>query len=952
MPLDAAVNAVLGATPVAGLGAAFTVFKFIVDCVNAVRTSKEQLTGLANATGQLLETLQREFVSNTLVADSCVQPLKDLISLLKEIHKFVQTEQDRSFLKALFHADSRVAAIELFYHRIGTTASAFQISASLDIQHMLRENEQARINDAQALTKRFDVLERNQNELRRELDINQGNLLAMMVSLERRIDELRGGNMPEQKFYSHALQYLSSTSGQQIKLEDWMISTFDVDYGPEIGRGGFGTVFKGTWNRTEVAIKLIHNGNGVAANVEMLRKEIDIWMTLRHPNVLQFLGANTLDDKPFVVMPLIAYNSREFLRMQPSWDPLYILRDISLGLEYLHARKICHGDLKGINVLVEESGRALLCDFGLARIKADMTSRTRTARDAPVTGSRNWMAPELLSGSLPRPQSDIYAFGMTIYELYTDEIPLSTIPYGDFIELVFRLGVRPERPDEDECPRMNDDLWDLAERCWNKDAKARPTARQIHDKIKIIMTQYTREPAIQEPRAFVRHPSPLHHEQDPFRPEKQEVREQTHSSLDPFRDPDFLKPSISSTSLRKAFDENSFLTVKIITDETFSVHEGFDLATLNNRSCPPSELLTLQVPKQETYRAFKIRVAEYFNSFADQIRLWVVVNRLNRTPRPKICIRESEPNQTLESIRIPNGFQNDMGERHDDLLLYLDIIPDTSKPYPPPQSIMVFLKHFDIQSQKLCGAGKVFMPRTSKVGELVDVIGRRMALPLQARLKFYEKINPGRIGRMEIERSFAEGENGDIVCFQIDIPKKAVKDLESRGLHSSARQHYDFMDNRVMITFRSKLEGDDPEFTLVLCKKHKYEKLAEEVGKYLRYEPTKLRFTTAGPGSVSIGEIADMLHTPNAAVLRHQKDVRRHATLLETPRSPSRAYAHQPTPFRPPTTPHGVVWAAAAPSRAHFPFPVHPPHSLPPSTQPHSPEVHIEDEKKDKAARK
>jgi serine/threonine protein kinase len=70
-----------------------------------------------------------------------------------------------------------------------------------------------------------------------------------------------------------------------------------------------------------------------------------------------------------------------------------------------------------INVLVEEFGRALLCDFGLARIKADITSRTRAMSDTVVSGSRNWMAPELLSGSLPRTPSDIYAFGMTLYEV-------------------------------------------------------------------------------------------------------------------------------------------------------------------------------------------------------------------------------------------------------------------------------------------------------------------------------------------------------------------------------------------------------------------------------------------------------------------------------------------------------------------------------------------------------
>ncbi|KAF7345299.1 Kinase-like protein [Mycena sanguinolenta] len=494
MSLDAAWGILIGVTPVPGLQVAFSVFKFIVSCVQNARASQQQLVALANAVGQLLATLQREFQSKKLT-----------------------TEQDRSFLKALFHADSRISAIEMFYRRIGTITTTFQvghdtyasektnmspkISASLNIQRMLRDNERARIEDAHALTERFVVLRNDHNELRRELDINHKNMLAMMVSIERRLEENRAGNALERDFYAHTQHYLSLTSGRQVELENWMISAFDVDYGPEIGAGGFGTVFKGTWNRTEVAIKLIHNGSGIAANAE-------IWMTLRHPNILQFLGANTLDDKPFVVMPLMPYNSREFLRIRPSWDPLYILRDISLGLEYLHGRKICHGDLKGINVLVEDSGRALLCDFGLARIKADITIRTRTASDTVISGSRNWMAPEMLSGSLPRPPSDIYAFGMTLYELYMDENPLATIHYGDFIELVFRLGVRPRRPEQDECPRMNDGIWDLAERCWNKDPNARPTARQIYDTIKNVLG-YSREPAALE-QALPRRISPPH----------------------------------------------------------------------------------------------------------------------------------------------------------------------------------------------------------------------------------------------------------------------------------------------------------------------------------------------------------------------------------------------------------------------------------------------------------
>jgi serine/threonine protein kinase len=70
-----------------------------------------------------------------------------------------------------------------------------------------------------------------------------------------------------------------------------------------------------------------------------------------------------------------------------------------------------------VNILVEDSGKALLCDFGLSRVKSDVTSRTAEMGTTVATGSRNWMAPELLRGSLVKPPTDIYAFGITIYEV-------------------------------------------------------------------------------------------------------------------------------------------------------------------------------------------------------------------------------------------------------------------------------------------------------------------------------------------------------------------------------------------------------------------------------------------------------------------------------------------------------------------------------------------------------
>ncbi|KAJ6530021.1 kinase-like domain-containing protein, partial [Mycena vulgaris] len=487
MSLDAALDVLLGMTPVPGLSGAFTLFRFIVSSVQAVQASKKQLEALAKAVGQLLATLDSEFREARLIVANCGEALTDLESLLQDIHRFVHKEQERGFFKSLLNKDSRIAKIEAFYRHIGITLGAFQISGLLRIQSMLAGNDTARNEDTNALNTRLQTLEHNQVDLQKTLDINQNNMLALMACIQRRLDSAHS-NHPEQKFYSHTFQYLTSISGQQMKLEDWMISSFDVDYGAEIGAGGFSKVYRGTWNRTDVAIKVLQNVAGISPSPLLLRKEVDLWVTLRHPNILQFLGANTLDDTPFVVMPYIQHNARQFLEQQPAFDPVYILRDVSLGLQYLHSRKICHGDVKGVNILVEDSGRALLCDFGLSRIRSDITSRT-TVGSTLIAGSRNWMAPELMAGSLPKMPSDIYAFGMTVYELYTDENPLSSIAPADFIELVFRLGVRPDRPEIEDVPKLTAPLWALAQQCWLQESKVRPTAGQVHDKIVDLISQ-------------------------------------------------------------------------------------------------------------------------------------------------------------------------------------------------------------------------------------------------------------------------------------------------------------------------------------------------------------------------------------------------------------------------------------------------------------------------------
>ncbi|KAI4527549.1 cysteine proteinase [Schizophyllum commune Loenen D] len=302
---------------------------------------------------------------------------------------------------------------------------------------------------------------------------------------------------------------------------------------------------------------------------------------------------------------------------------------------------------------------------------------------------------------------------------------------------------------------------------------------------------------------------------------------------------------------REREEQHLYLTAKVITDDTFAKHEGFDLATFDDKNWPPSDLPTFRVLKQETYATFKERVAKHFGYPVDRIRLWVLVNRQNKTVRPDAIIPDNEPAWTVEIIR------NQLAARTTDLRLYLDVLPDPPKPEPAPQTtIMIFLKHFDTSRQTLYGAGKAHMLRTAKVADLVPIINERMRWQPGTPLKLYEEIKPGMIELMKPRSTFTQSEiqDGDVICFQVDIPDNEIRDLESQGLYSNPMQYYDFLQNRVMVIFRPKYEEPDhdhPEFHLVFSKKQNYDVMSQKVGEHLRHDPIKLRFTTTHPSNGS-----------------------------------------------------------------------------------------------------
>ncbi|WVQ73689.1 hypothetical protein IAR50_003269 [Cryptococcus sp. DSM 104548] len=296
-------------------------------------------------------------------------------------------------------------------------------------------------------------------------------------------------------------------------------------------------------------------------------------------------------------------------------------------------------------------------------------------------------------------------------------------------------------------------------------------------------------------------------------------------------------------------EQHLYLTAKIITDDIFSQHQGFDLASFEDKNIPATDLPTFRVLKNETYTVFKSRVAEHFKIPEKDFRLWVLVNRQNKTTRPDVPIHDSDGTQSMESIR------NTMAARATDLRLYLDYNPDhaqfnTLHADPNNHPIMLFLKWFDCSRQTLLGQGKVFVDKYQKTSDLFGIIQEKMGWPSSTPIKLYEEIKAGMIEAMKVKQSFVQNEiqDGDIICYQVELPEKEVSDLDAQGLYSSVPAFYDFLQNRILVHFKPRYEDKGnmaPDFELILSKKSTYEVMANRVGDYLKHDPLKLRFTSA-----------------------------------------------------------------------------------------------------------
>lgn len=241
----------------------------------------------------------------------------------------------------------------------------------------------------------------------------------------------------------------------------------------KIGTGCFGEVYYGCYRKTtEVAIKTLKQGT---MSSQAFLEEAVIMRKCRHPNLVPLYGVCSQEEPLLIVTEFMCNGSLlEYLRNNPEGksqklpDLMDMASQIANGMAFLEQVKLIHRDLAARNILVGENRIVKVADFGLARVIEDSEYTARQGAKFPI----KWTAPEAAMYGKFSIKSDVWSYGILLYELVTHgSIPYAGMHNKEVIEHVQR-GYRIPKPTNCDCP---DEVYRKMRDCWHSDPDKRPT---------------------------------------------------------------------------------------------------------------------------------------------------------------------------------------------------------------------------------------------------------------------------------------------------------------------------------------------------------------------------------------------------------------------------------------------------------------------------------------------
>uniref|UniRef100_A0A182QWW8 non-specific serine/threonine protein kinase n=1 Tax=Anopheles farauti TaxID=69004 RepID=A0A182QWW8_9DIPT len=240
--------------------------------------------------------------------------------------------------------------------------------------------------------------------------------------------------------------------------ENWNIQAEEILIGQRIGSGSFGTVYKAHWHGP-VAVKTLNVKTPSPAQLQAFKNEVAMLKKTRHCNILLFMGCVSKPSLAIVTQWCEGSSLYKHIHVNETKFKLNTLIDIARqaaqGMDYLHAKNIIHRDLKSNNIFLHDDFSVKIGDFGLATAKVRWSGSQQSNQP---TGSILWMAPEVIRMKDQNPysfQSDVYAFGIVLYEMFTEQLPYNHINNKD--QILFMVGCGKLRPDltkvRTDCPQ-------------------------------------------------------------------------------------------------------------------------------------------------------------------------------------------------------------------------------------------------------------------------------------------------------------------------------------------------------------------------------------------------------------------------------------------------------------------------------------------------------------------